>query len=545
MVQPGSSQTVRIPGNTGYAIPAENETVDMFAEKSGTVHWKDRQQTLHYFFYLRKPGKLQLQVLAKNAGASAMLEVTLAGKVFNTVIPKTDKFTERKIGILNIKDSGFYEILLQSKKGTVLLNMEIQSILLSGSATQQMQFNAKARRNAASVHLRYPIADSVKAISFYNEITIPTGADIVHSYYMACGFARGYFGIQVNSATERRVIFSVWDAGKEAVDRNKVADSNKVQLLAKGEGVFADGFGNEGTGGHSHWVYPWQTGTTYKMLVTALTDSATETTIYSGYFYLPEMQRWKLIASFRAPKDGKPLHNLYSFNENFVGVNGQLLRKAFFGNQWIQKQNGQWQELTQSSFSYDATGKAGDRIDYGGGVNEGRFYLENGGFKIHSANYGDIFNRLPGNNRPSPDFNKNADSAVQAVKDQQLINEAVAQKKIDTPFQVEGIYYQMIKEGTGDYVSLNDTVTVFYKGSLLKDGTVFDQTKEKTVSFPLTRLIKGWQLALPKCRVGGKISFVVPSRLGYTIRARSKAIPPNSILLFEVEVVKTKKPLSS
>jgi hypothetical protein len=48
--------------------------------------------------------------------------------------------------------------------------------------------------------------------------------------------------------------------GKEAVDRNKVADSNKVQLLAKGDGVFADGFGNEGTGGHSHWVYPWKTG---------------------------------------------------------------------------------------------------------------------------------------------------------------------------------------------------------------------------------------------------------------------------------------------
>ena len=541
----GSSQTVQIPGNTGYAVPAENEAMDMFADKSGIVHWKDRQQTLHYFFYLRKPGKLQLQLLAKNAGTPELLQVTLAGKLFNVALSKTLKFTQRKVGYLNIKDTGFYEIVLQPKKSKVILNVDIQAILLTGTATKQMQFNAKARRNAASVHLRYPLADSVKAISFYNEITIPPGADIVHSYYMACGFARGYFGIQVNSPTERRVIFSVWDAGKEAADRNKVADSNKVQLLAKGEGVFADGFGNEGTGGHSHWVYPWQTGTTYKMLVTALTDSVTESTIYSGYFFLPEMQRWKLIASFRAPKDGKPLRNLYSFNENFVGVNGQLLRKAYFGNQWIQKPNGQWQELTQSTFSYDATGKAGDRIDYGGGVNDGRFYLENGGFKAHTANYGNVFNRLPGNDRPAPDFYKNADSAIQAVKEQLLINEAVTQRKIDTTFQVDGIYYQLIKEGTGDFVSLNDTVTVFYKGSLLKDGTVFDQTKEKPVSFPLTRLIKGWQLALPKCRVGGKISFVVPSRLGYTIRARSKAIPPNSVLLFEVEVIKTKKPVSS
>jgi hypothetical protein len=49
------------------------------------------------------------------------------------------------------------------------------------------------------VHLKYPVADSVKTVSFYNEVTIPAGFDPIHTYYMACGFARGYFGIQVNS----------------------------------------------------------------------------------------------------------------------------------------------------------------------------------------------------------------------------------------------------------------------------------------------------------------------------------------------------------
>ena len=42
------------------------------------------------------------------------------------------------------------------------------------------------------------------------------------TYYMACGWHRGYFGMQVNSPTERRIIFSVWDSGGEAVDRSKV-----------------------------------------------------------------------------------------------------------------------------------------------------------------------------------------------------------------------------------------------------------------------------------------------------------------------------------
>ena len=71
-------------------------------------------------------------------------------------------------------------------------------------------------------------------MAFYNEVTIPKDADPIYSYYMACGFARGYFGIQVNSPTERRVIFSVWDAGKEAIDRNKVNDDNKGKINGKG-----------------------------------------------------------------------------------------------------------------------------------------------------------------------------------------------------------------------------------------------------------------------------------------------------------------------
>ena len=82
------------------------------------------------------------------------------------------------------------------------------------------------------------------------------------------------------------------------MDRNKVAPENKVQLLAKGEEVFADGFGNEGTGGHSHWIYNWKAGETYKFLVTAATDSASSTTSYAGYFFIPEIQRWKLITIY-------------------------------------------------------------------------------------------------------------------------------------------------------------------------------------------------------------------------------------------------------
>ncbi len=537
----GSAQTIIIPGYTGYAVPSEELTDNIFSAENGLQNWKNTHQIISYYFHVKKTGMLTIKLNAKNYDLGNLVNLSIALKSFRVYIPTSKSFKKIKVGSVNIKDTGFYTIQLScAKKGTKIAIAAIQSLELSGNAAEGIHTNKKTRRNAASVHLRYPLADTTKALSFYNEITIPEGADIVHSYYMACGFARGYFGIQVNSATERRVIFSVWDAGKEAVDRNKVADSNKVQLIAKGENVYAAGFGNEGTGGHSHFVYNWKAETTYKMLVTALIDSANNSTIYTGYFFMPELQKWKLIASFKAPFDGKSLRNLYSFNENFDGVNGQLERKAMFGNQWIQNDNGRWIELTKSTFSYDATGKAGDRIDYGGGVTDAQFYLWNGGFKEPNAKFGDEFNRPATAQRPVIDWFKNADSLALAEKEKALINEAIQSKKIDTTGIKNGVYYQILKEGNGALVKLTDTVTLNYKLTLLVDGKLIEETKDKPATFSLNRLIKGWQIGVPLCKVGGKIKLIIPSALGYSMRNRSKDFPPNSILVFEIEVLSTK-----
>ncbi|MBK7435023.1 MAG: DUF3472 domain-containing protein [Chitinophagaceae bacterium] len=342
---------LEIPAYTAYARPAEayseDEAGSMFTKEAGIRNWTDASRQISFFFKIRKTGKLQLSLLLKNDQPGSKLTAVIAGKKFTLDVPFSKKFKAISVGTLQITDTGFYELQLSAplhKKGPIA---DIKSLLLSGDALANIHFNPDPRKNSASVHLFYPLDDSLKIVSFYNEITIPQDADHLHSYYMACGFARGYFGIQVNSETERRVIFSVWDAGDEANDRNKVSEENKVQLMAKGDQVFADGFGNEGTGGHSHWIYPWKTGITYRFLVTAAVDSAKATTSYAGYFYVPETQKWKLIACFKAPKDGKPLRKLYSFVENFDGSNGQEYRKALFSSPWIRKENGDWKNWKQ------------------------------------------------------------------------------------------------------------------------------------------------------------------------------------------------------
>ncbi|GAC1442576.1 MAG: hypothetical protein NVSMB63_11030 [Sediminibacterium sp.] len=530
-----------IPGYTGYAVPVENDSSPLFSEKEGLSNWTNLQQHITYYFRVRRPGKLKISLDANNKEAGSKILVRVAGKVFTVAIPADTAFTRVPVGTVILPDSGFYHIELIAEKRAGNTIAAIRSIQLAGTAAGQLHTNEKTRRNAASVHLNFPIEDSLKAVCFYNEVTVPAGADPVHSYFMAGGFARGYLGIQVNSETERRVIFSVWDAGSEGMDRNKVADTDKVKLLAKGEEVVTGDFGNEGTGGHSHWVYNWKAGETYGFLVTALPDSATKSTIYTGYIFFPDVKKWKLLAAFKAPKDGRYLRQLYSFNENFSGENGQLQRKAFFGNQWIQRENGDWVEVTRSWFSMDATGRYGDRLDFGAGVEGNRFYLWNGGFQTPTARYAQQYTRTATLQKPAPDWAMNADSAKQAARDHQLILDSIRSQNTDTTGSRQGVYYQLLREGQGDHVSLNDSVTVFYKGWLLKDGTVFDQTKDKPATFSLKRLIKGWQTGLPLCKPGGKIRLIIPSAQAYGIRTRSKNIPPNSVLVFDIDVVGIRK----
>jgi FKBP-type peptidyl-prolyl cis-trans isomerase len=134
----------------------------------------------------------------------------------------------------------------------------------------------------------------------------------------------------------------------------------------------------------------------------------------------------------------------------------------------------------------------------------------------------------------------NIDSTRQAGIDQKLIEKSIVSGKTDAVNKKDGLYYTLIKEGTGRQVSVKDSVTIFYKGYLFSDGTVFDETKDIPRTFPLNRLIMGWQLGVSICKVGGKIMLVIPSGLGYGIRTRAVKIPPNSILVFEIEVVDAK-----
>jgi hypothetical protein len=380
---------LRVPAFTAYLEP--NVDGARVSSRSGITGWNDPALKVLWFGEFKTTGRLEAAVqLRLPAEANSTLRLTVAGQSREAVVTGAGtNVVTALFGAFDLKSAGYQRFTLESLNEPGQPFGDLDALLLDGPATAEAQFNLKSRRNAASVHLAYPVAKGTNVAAFYCEMT--GLEDPLWTYYMACGWHRGYFGMQVNSPTERRIIFSVWDSGNEAVSRSKVADDNRVRLMAKGEGVYAGDFGNEGTGGHSHLKFLWKTGEKQRFIVTAQPTSETFT-IFSGYYFHPDKKAWMLISSWKAPKDGGWLRGLYSFSENFAGANGHVVRMALYGNQWIRTDRGEWIELTTASFSHDPTGKA-DRLDRFMGLERGQFFLSHGGFIQGFTKYGEKFTR--------------------------------------------------------------------------------------------------------------------------------------------------------
>ena len=101
-----------------------------------------------------------------------------------------------------------------------------------------------------------------------------------------------------------------------------------------------------------------------------------------------------------------------------------------------------------------------------------------------------------------------------------------------------GLQYKGITPGDGPSPLTTDKVKVHYKGSLA-DGTIFDSSYDRgqPTSFTVSGVIKGWTEALLLMQVGSKWELTIPSKLGYGARGSGGKIPPNSTLLFEVELL--------
>lgn len=398
--------SIALGGNAWVTKKQQRATESILT--NGLSNWTSPNSVITIYFKVKNTGLMALALRMKVSQGTSKFKVSLGGQ---SIIKSTSNadYDTVSIGNFKVTKKGYVKIKVQGVTKTGAEFGEVSHLIVKGQPVTNNLYYVKDNvdnrfywgRRGPSVHLAYAVPEPIKENIeyFYNEINVPKGMDPIGSYFQANGFGQGYFGIQVNSETERRVLFSLWSP---FVTDNPVfiPDSLKIKLLKKGPGVHTGEFGNEGSGGQSYLVYPWQAGKTYAFLTRAQPDSVHNKTTYTSYFKA-EDGNWMLIASFIRPSTHTGLKGLYSFVENFNPEVGNIVRVANFSNQWVIDTQGNWTEITTARFTGDDIANREFRKDVDGGVKDNGFYLKNGGFFNEVTPLKQILNR-PSTNQPHP-----------------------------------------------------------------------------------------------------------------------------------------------
>ena len=393
-----SESVVALSGNA-YVTAASEGNVFIDENNCAIRNWNDAETVVSYYFRAEKSGKMNIALQAKGY---SKIEVSLLGKKKKVKLD-SDTLKRVEIGTFKVKAPGYVKVDVRGVKinkgadfgnvAAVVVGGDVNPVVYVGPG-----FSTHFGRRGPSVHMGY-VLPKENIEWFYNEVVVPEDGDIPSSYYMACGFGEGYFGMQNNTPHPRRILFSVWSPF-ETDNPVEIPDSLRVQLVKKGENVKINDFGNEGSGGQSYMHYDWKAGERCRFLMGVKPDG-NGCTVYTAYFYDNHQNKWVLVASWRRPKISTWYTNAHSFLENFNPVMGYISRKAYYGNQWVRTADGRWLPVTKGRFTCDATGYHKQRLDYNGGVEGENFFLNMGGFFDKYITSGTYFERA-GNTTEAP-----------------------------------------------------------------------------------------------------------------------------------------------
>ena len=248
----------------------------------------------------------------------------------------------------------------------------------------------------------YPVPDSVKAVSFLVDISV---GDINTKKEVFAGIKTDVVKLSLESdKKEREIVFEF---------------PSDAAVMANTPGVKIEK-------GEVSWKYNWEVNKEYRLLIATASDSAGNFALYSGYIFLPNEKKWKLIGTCKISGQWNTIKQPAVF---YSGVKKNPLLIGI-DEVWCQRNNGSWKNLAQKTLA-----------------------------------------------SPVVNLFAHVDSLTQLEIERIFITNAIAENKTDAKNVHDGVYYAILKEGTGRQVSVNDTVTVFYKGYLLKGNSLFRKPK--------------------------------------------------------------------
>jgi hypothetical protein len=388
--------TVPLGGNA-YLTSSAAGSPDR-VDGSGIKQWQNENSVFSIYFRTDRAAVLDLSLRLKVPSGDSVIRAAVAKNSFELKI-SGDEVRDFPLGRIASDKEGYVRVDLQGLRKTGAVFADVSDLVVeaevAGLKLDYVKEPSENRfywgRRGPSVHLNYDAPAGKTIEYFHSEVKVPEGQDPIGSYFMANGFGEGYFGMQVNGEHERRILFSVWSPFHTDNPKD-IPEGKRIAVLAKGKDVRTGEFGNEGSGGQSFLIYPWKVGTTYRFLNRARPDGRGNT-IYTAWFFAPEVGEWKLIASFRRPETSKHLTGLHSFLENFADRNGFQGRMAHHGNQWARDTEGNWHELSNARFTGDDIARRQYRLDYAGGAEGGEFFMRNGGFFAETVKPGTAFER--------------------------------------------------------------------------------------------------------------------------------------------------------
>lgn len=387
-----SAKTVALAGNAFITTtPAGAGAV---INENGLANWNHAGTVCSAYFRMTSAGSVTVGLNAYLAGSNnSSVKVTINGTAFTVQLSgKTVQIYS--VGTVNVTAPGYVKVDMQgvTKDGGYFGDVSGLSVNTTSALTYANdQANYYWSRRGPSVHMNYTVPANSEY--FYNEVTVPVGQDVVGSYFMVAGFSGGYSGMQVKENT-RWILFSVWDAD----------NGQKTTLVSKGAGVVDNSFGGEGTGGQAYLVFNWVAGNTYKF-ITRIRPDGSGSTLYSAWFFAPESNSWRYLATWKRPSTNTYQSGVHSFLENFLDTKGYTGRRVQYGNQWARNEDGTCSEITAGRFTGDATATNAQRMDYAGGLENGRFYLRNGAFFSDYVALDQSFNRPATGQQPTVDVN--------------------------------------------------------------------------------------------------------------------------------------------
>jgi FKBP-type peptidyl-prolyl cis-trans isomerase FkpA len=123
------------------------------------------------------------------------------------------------------------------------------------------------------------------------------------------------------------------------------------------------------------------------------------------------------------------------------------------------------------------------------------------------------------------------------TRDDKFLEDHLKSKNITAQRDTSGLHYVIHNQTGKKKPTIEDCIEIKYEGRLLQNGRVFDSG---TITMPLSQMIYGWQIGIPKLSEGDSATLFIPSRLGYGSRAQGR-IPPDALLVFDVSLIHVKQ----